>query len=152
MPETIPEHDRRARLKVLALADPAALRERWTALGEAPAHTVVKGPETGLVMVRGRIGGGGGPFNVGEATVTRCIVRLATGEVGFGHVLGRDGERARLVALLDALGEHPATAARVQGEVVAPLADVQAAAAAARAAEVAATRVEFFTMSRGEGE
>jgi alpha-D-ribose 1-methylphosphonate 5-triphosphate synthase subunit PhnG len=144
--------DRRERLRALALADPAALRAAWDALGEAPVHTVLKGPETGLVMVRGRIGGGGAPFNVGEATVTRCVVRLGTGEVGFGHVLGRDGERARIVALLDAMGEHPATADRVAREVVAPLAAASSAAAEARAAEVAATRVDFFTMARGDPE
>ena len=62
----------------------------------------------GLVMVRGRIGGGGAPFNAGEATVARCTVKLASGEVGFGHVMGRDEMRAKAIALLDALAQTAA--------------------------------------------
>lgn len=143
---------RRDALATLALADPSDLARHWRAFEPKPAHTVVRGPETGLVMVRGRVGGGGAPFNVGEATMTRCVVRLEGGEVGFGHVLGRDGERARLVALFDALGQHPSLGARVADEVVAPLAAAREAARRRDAEEVAATRVEFFTMARGEDD
>ena len=39
-----------------------------------PDYVALRAPETGLVMVRGRIGGTGAPFNVGEMTVTRCSV------------------------------------------------------------------------------
>ena len=73
------------------------------ALPDAPAFETVRAPEPGLVMARGRIGGGGAPFNLGEVTVTRAVVRIESGEVGFGHVLGRDTARALLVAKLDAL-------------------------------------------------
>lgn len=141
---------RKAALRTLAHADRAALRRHWETIVPEPAHSVLRGPEAGLVMVRGRIGGGGGPFNVGEATMTRCVVRLDSGEVGFGHILGRDGERARLVALFDALGTSPAYQQRVREAVIVPLAAAQEAAAAQRAAEVAATKVNFFTMARGE--
>ena len=68
-----------------------------------PAYENLREPENGLVMLRGRIGGDGAPFNLGEATVSRAAVRLATGEVGFGYTLGRDGEKARMIALCDAL-------------------------------------------------
>ena len=68
-----------------------------------PAHEDLREPENGLVMVRGRIGGDGAPFNLGEATVSRAAVRLSTGEVGFGYTLGRDGEKARMIALCDAM-------------------------------------------------
>ena len=68
-----------------------------------PAHEDLREPENGLVMVRGRIGGDGAPFNLGEATVSRAAVRLATGEVGFGYTLGRDRQKARMIALCDAL-------------------------------------------------
>ncbi len=60
-----------------------------------PAHEDLREPENGLVMVRGRIGGDGAPFNLGEATVSRAAVRLATGEVGFGYALGRDRRKAQ---------------------------------------------------------
>ena len=68
-----------------------------------PAHEDLREAENGLVMVRGRIGGDGAAFNLGETTVTRAAVRLATGEVGFGYTLGRDREKARMIALCDAL-------------------------------------------------
>ena len=68
-----------------------------------PAHEDLREPENGLVMVRGRVGGDGAPFNLGEATVSRAAVRLSTGEVGFGYTLGRDREKARLIALCDAM-------------------------------------------------
>ena len=54
-------------------------------------------------MLRGRISGDGAAFNVGEVTVTRAAVRLASSETGLGYVLGRDHDKARLIALCDAL-------------------------------------------------
>ncbi|MBJ3775411.1 phosphonate C-P lyase system protein PhnG [Acuticoccus mangrovi] len=144
-----PDPARREALATLARADADRLKACWEAFEPKPVHRVVKGPETGLVMVRGRTGGGGAPFNVGEATATRCVVRLATGEVGFGHVLGRDGERARFVALFDALGQSEHRD-RVTREVLVPLAAERAAAAHRKARETAATRVDFFTMARGD--
>ena len=89
-------------MAVLVHADTVELARRVAAL-PAPPHRSVRAPENGLVMVRGRIGGDGAPFNLGEATVSRAAVRLESGEVGFGYVLGRDGEKARLIALCDAL-------------------------------------------------
>lgn len=143
------QSSRQARLRVLALAAPQEVAAALAGLAPDVDHTVVRGPETGLVMVRGRVGGGGAPFNAGEATVSRCVVRLASGEVGFGQVLGRSAEQARQVALLDALGEAPASAEQV-AEAVDALDAARTAREAARAAEVAATRVDFFTMTRGE--
>jgi alpha-D-ribose 1-methylphosphonate 5-triphosphate synthase subunit PhnG len=109
----------------------------------------VRGPETGLVMVRGRIGGGGDPFNLGEATVSRATVRLATGEIGHGQLLGTDKERARYAAIFDALYQnetyHPAVEA-LHEQIAARI----AAKDRRKAEETAATRVDFFTMVRGE--
>ncbi|RAI03985.1 phosphonate C-P lyase system protein PhnG [Acuticoccus sediminis] len=140
---------RQSILRSLALAEPAELAAVLQRVAPEAPHTVVRGPETGLVMVRGRIGGGGAPFNAGEATVSRCVVRLASGEVGFGHVMGRDGTRARQVALLDALAQTPAHATAVAKAAVTLERD-RLAREAGRAREVAATRVDFFTMVRGE--
>src|SRR5690554_1401407 len=96
------EH-RRAAMAVVAAVPAAQLRRCWNEAAIAAEAETLRGPETGLVAVRGRIGGGGAPFNVGEATVTRATVRLATGEVGHAYLLGRDGERTRLAATVDAL-------------------------------------------------
>ncbi len=115
-----------------------------------PAYEDLREPENGLVMVRGRIGGDGAPFNLGEATVTRAAVRLATGEMGFGYVLGRDRQKARLVALCDALWQSNEFADAVEAKVLAPLRAARIAERNRKAQETAATRVDFFTLVRGE--
>jgi alpha-D-ribose 1-methylphosphonate 5-triphosphate synthase subunit PhnG len=138
--------DRRGWMGLLAKAAPDALAALWD---EAMPHEVLRGPEVGSVMVQGRIGGTGAPFNLGEMTVTRCTLRLASGEVGMAHVQGRDKAHARRAALLDALLQGP-RGAELQAAVLAPLSAAMTGAKRARAAKAAATRVEFFTLVRGE--
>jgi alpha-D-ribose 1-methylphosphonate 5-triphosphate synthase subunit PhnG len=141
---------RRAAMAVLAEASDAEIARGLKAIGALPAHDELRAPESGLVMVRGRIGGDGAPFNVGEATVSRAVVRLATGEIGFGYVLGRDRAKARLIALCDALVQTSEHGAAVENSVVAPIRVRIEAAREADARRVAATKVEFFTLVRGE--
>ena len=117
---------------------------------EIPEHQMIRQPENGLVMIRGRIGGDGAPFNLGEASVSRAAVQLASGETGFGYVLGRDGEKARLIALCDALIQNDSFRHQIEQQVVVPLRQEQVAARARQAAETAATRVDFYTLVRGE--
>jgi alpha-D-ribose 1-methylphosphonate 5-triphosphate synthase subunit PhnG len=116
-----------------------------------PIHEDLREPENGLVMVRGRIGGDGAAFNLGEATVSRAAVRLSTGEVGFGYTLGRDGAKARMIALCDALVQSEEFAGLVETRVIAPLRAAISAKRNRKAEEAAATRVEFYTLVRGEG-
>ena len=136
-------------ISLMAKAPAEALARRWAALGIAPDFTWLRAPEIGGVMVRGRMGGTGAPFNLGEMTVTRCALRLEGGAVGHAYVQGRDKAKAERAALLDALMQTDA-AAEVREKVLEPLAAEMDAAAAARAARAAATKVEFFTMVRGE--
>ena len=105
-------------------------------------------------MVRewGRIGGGGSPFNVGEATVTRASVRLEDGTVGHAWMLGRDHAKATLAAVIDAVAMSPEKAEAVNDAVISPLARLAAEADAALAEETAATKVDFFTMVRGDDQ
>ncbi len=114
---------------------------------ELPGFTVLRGPQSGLVMLRGRAGGGGGPFNLGEMTVTRCTVRVPGGEVGHAYVAGRDPARAELAARLDAALQDPARHDAIEAAVVTPLERAQAARRMADAERAAATRVQFFTMA-----
>ncbi|AIV52767.1 phosphonate C-P lyase system protein PhnG [Burkholderia pseudomallei] len=142
----------------------------------APAFDWLRAPEIGLAMVRGRIGGTGDPFNLGEASVTRAALRLrgdrtngTTGTngadgmnganganrphgatVGIAYVLGRDKRRAELVALADALLQTPERHERLRAALIEPFRARLAQARAARSGEIATTRVEFFTMVRGE--
>jgi len=141
---------RKAAMTVLAHSDLAAIAGRLEVLA-LPDHEILREPESGLVMVRGRIGGDGAPFNLGEATVSRAAVRLSTGEVGFGYTLGRDGQKARMIALCDALIQSNEFAEAVEAEVIAPLRTLMISEQNRRAAETAATRVDFYTLVRGEG-
>lgn len=135
-------------LDTLAAAPARALAELWDRYEPKPDHTRVRGPETGLVMVRGRAGGGGAPFNLGEASVTRASVRIVTGEVGHGYNLGRDTAKAEAIAIIDALWQREPD--RVQREIIEPLQALAAETDDKRRAEAAATRVDFFTMVRGD--
>jgi alpha-D-ribose 1-methylphosphonate 5-triphosphate synthase subunit PhnG len=149
-PQTSPEQSlRRDAMSVLAHAPVERIAACLEAL-DIPAHEAARQPENGLVMVRGRIGGDGAPFNLGEASVSRSAVRLASGEVGFGYVLGRDGEKAKLIALCDALIQTGRFRNDIEKAVIAPLRQELAAARAKQAAETAATRVDFYTLVRGE--
>jgi alpha-D-ribose 1-methylphosphonate 5-triphosphate synthase subunit PhnG len=127
-----PDHPypaRRRWMSVLARAEAARIAEL---LGPPPAYTILRGPQGGLVMVRGRAGGGGAPFNLGEITVTRCTVRMETGHIGHAYVTGRDERRAELAAVVDALMQDDDRTYEPRN--------------AERSAKAAATRVEFFAM------
>lgn len=136
-------------MSLLATADETRLTELWQGFGADPACDWLRAPETGGVMVRGRMGGNGAPFNLGEMTVTRCTVSLEDGTVGHGYVQGRSKAKAGIAARIDALMQTGA-AAEVRAGVLAPLAAEQQARKDTRAAKAAATKVEFFTMVRGE--
>ena len=116
---------------------------------DLPPHDLLRVPEVGAVMVRGRVGGTGQPFNLGEMTVTRCVVRLAEGAVGHAHVQGRDKTHATRAAVINALLQTEASVALREGVLAALTAEEQAARAL-RAAKAAASKVEFFTLVRGE--
>ena len=152
---------RRAWMAVLARAPRPDLEAALAAALEgaaAPAFDWLRPPQTGLAMVRGRIGGTGNAFNLGEATVTRATLRLrgqdgagsGSGTVGVACHLGRDKRRAELAALADALLQQPERHARLHAQLIAPLAARQAAQRAARRDDAASTKVEFFTMVRGD--
>jgi alpha-D-ribose 1-methylphosphonate 5-triphosphate synthase subunit PhnG len=141
---------RQAAMAVLAHSDAADIADRLGAIA-APPYEDLREPENGLVMLRGRVGGDGAPFNLGEATVSRAAVRLASGEVGFGYTLGRDRQKARMIALCDALVQSDQFSGAVEAEVLAPLRAVLIAERRRKARETAATRVDFYTLVRGEG-
>ena len=140
---------RRAAMAVLAHSGAAEIASRLEAMA-VPVYENLREPENGLVMVRGRIGGDGAPFNLGEATVSRAAVRLSTGELGFGYTLGRDRQKARMIALCDALVQSDEFADAVESQVIAPLRTRMISERNRTAAETAATRVDFYTLVRGE--
>lgn len=145
-----PDHmaDRKTWMGLLAKASAARLAEL---MPDIPATEFLRPPEVGSVMVRGRIGGTGQPFNLGEITVTRCSVRLAQGAVGHAWVQGRDKAHATRAATVDALMQT-AEAEAIRSRILRPLTEENTKRATTRAAKAAATKVEFFTMLRGEDQ
>ena len=141
--------DRAGWMAVLARATRDELQSLTRAL-ELPQVDLVKPPECGSLMIEARAGGGGRRFNAGEATVTRCVVR--DGErLGFSYALGRDKEKARLAAILDAMLQSGSAHHLVMEAVVAPLAKAQQERRSQASLQAAATKVDFFTMVRGGG-
>ncbi len=136
-------------MSLLAKCDPAELDGAWSALDLSLDHQVLRAPEVGSVMVRGRAGAVGAAFNLGEITVTRCSVRLSSGQDGHAYVQGRDKTKALRAALLDA-GMQTAAATKIREKVLTPLSTAATRRQTTRAAKAAATKVDFFTMARGE--
>jgi len=136
-------------MAILARATRDELEAAYAGLPQRPAYELLRRPEIGLAMVRGRAGGTGNPFNLGEMTVTRCAVRLADGTTGHCYAAGRDPRKVELAAVFDALLQG-ADAAGLEAGVIAPLAARQAADRERASRKAAATKVEFFTMVRGE--
>jgi len=148
MSQSPPIGARRRALALLARAQARELSGPLARFWRDERARDLKPAETGLLMLRGRAGGDGAVFNLGEATVSRAVVELSTGERGYGHALGRDLEQARRIAVLDALWQREREA--VEDHVLAPISARLDAERAQTAAETAATRVEFFTLVRGE--
>ena len=146
--------DRQAWMSVLAKADSKTLAEKVAVLADLPKFSVIRPAECGSVMVRGRAGGTGSPFNLGEMSVTRCVVQLTEGGegpvIGHAYVTGRDKNHAESAALLDALMQTERWRPVIQEDVIGPLAQASAAVKQTRQEKVAATKVNFFTMVRGE--
>jgi alpha-D-ribose 1-methylphosphonate 5-triphosphate synthase subunit PhnG len=139
-------------MAVLACAAPEDLSLLWksTIGADAPEVEYLRPAETGMVMTRGRAGGTADRFNLGEMTVTRCSVRLDDGIVGHAYVSGRNKRHAELAAILDALLQREEAGDHVRRAIIEPLAARQAARRAELQTKAAATRVEFFTLVRGE--
>ena len=140
---------RKTWMSLLARAPEGRAAALLDAAQARPAFTWLRSPEIGTTMVRGRAGGTGAPFNLGEMTVTRCALTLSTGEVGHAYVQGRRKGCAEVAALIDAMMQTDASPA-LRTAVLDPLEAEMTAAKATRAGKAAATKVDFFTMVRGE--
>lgn len=140
--------DRQHWMSVLARADLPALEAYWENLADAPGYRCLRAPEIGLALVRGRAGGTGDAFNLGEVTLSRCVVELASGEQGFGYVRGRSRRHAELAAVLDGLLQQDA--ARHGPALIEPLHKQWQQRREQVSRKAAATKVNFMTMVRGD--
>jgi alpha-D-ribose 1-methylphosphonate 5-triphosphate synthase subunit PhnG len=137
-------------MSLLARAEPQHLEDVWQSVEPKPSHRFLRAPEVGLVMLRGRMGGTGAAFNVGEATVTRCAVALDDGCIGHAYVLGRDPRHAELAALFDALLQRRPPDSNLITRLIGPIEQQLNTQRIRQACRREATRVEFFTMVRGD--
>jgi len=156
MPDGLIAPSHNARQGWLALLARATLAELETALSDLvsrPAYTLLRAPEIGLAMVRGRAGGTGNAFNLGEMTMTRCAVRLdnAPHPVGLSYIVGRNTRQAELAALFDAIMQLPNQSNQISDGLLGDIGRRIDAERRARRAETAATRVDFFTLAREQG-
>jgi alpha-D-ribose 1-methylphosphonate 5-triphosphate synthase subunit PhnG len=150
--ETMADADQSARkgwMSLLAKAPAAELKRLWADAGQEAEFQWLRAPEVGGAMVRGRAGGTGAAFNLGEMTVTRCSLRLESGAVGHAMVQGRDRDKAEVAAVIDALMQGEASEV-LRATVLVPLEAGMVETAGKRAAKAAQTKVDFFTMVRGE--
>lgn len=141
---------RRAWMRVLALASPQALNDACAKLGALPPYQWLRAPQTGMTMVRARAGGTGEQFNLGEMTMTRCALTLDGGAVGMAYVQGRDARHAEQAAMMDGLLQSPAWHRWIIDTVIDPLDHARQTALAHRSRVAAQTKVDFFTLVRGE--
>jgi len=137
-------------LSVLAHSDAGALEGHWQPLQLKPVYERIRPAETGLTRIQARMGGSGKRFVMGDATVTRAVVKLHDGTLGFSYVLGRDKAHAERCALIDALLQQPETHALLQDALITPLAALREEQRQLRAREIARSKVDFFTLVRGD--
>ena len=137
-------------MSILAKSSSRELEDAWQEMLEKPKYKHLQKPETGGIMVRGRAGGSGIRFNLGEVTATRCTIQIVKGHVGSAYVMGRDHRHAELAAIFDALLQDPLHHPEISSKVVSRL----KVSCDKRKEEIskksAATKVDFFTMVRGE--
>lgn len=145
----MPHSDRARWMSLLARSPSDLLSDTAARYGTLPAFHWMRRPEIGLAMVRARAGGSGMQFNVGEMSVTRCALRLQSGELGVAYVAGRNAQHAELAALFDALMQSDARET-VRRMVLQPIESALDAERARLHAQAQATRVDFMTMTRGE--
>ncbi|HVW57712.1 MAG TPA: phosphonate C-P lyase system protein PhnG [Rhizobiaceae bacterium] len=147
----IPVSEEQAWMRALASAGPDLLESGWEKLAVKPDYRLLRPVETGMTLLRGRIGGSGRPFNFGEATLTRAAVELAAGERGYAYLLGRRPREAELAAVFHALLKTPERRAEVEALIVRPALAAREAKEAAERAAVLPTKIDFSTMVRGDG-
>ncbi|MBW1252718.1 phosphonate C-P lyase system protein PhnG [Pantoea allii] len=139
-------------LSVLAHSSAAELDAHWQPLNLKPEFTLIRPAEIGLTRLQARMGATGKRFVVGDATVTRAVVRLNDGTLGYSYLLGRDKAHAERCALMDALLQQTETGELLQEKIITPLAASREEQRQLRAREIASSKVDFFTLVRGDNE
>lgn len=139
-------------MSVLAKASSSEILAAWNDLEGKPQYRFLRAPETGLVMVQARAGGSGQRFNFGEMTMTKCIIELDDGTKGHAYIAGSDPAHAEIAAVLDGLLQTGTARHGMMDNIIGRLARAQSVRKRQQEIKAAATRVDFFTLVRGEDE
>ena len=148
---------RQQRMAALALADEVTLEVEAAKVSGSFSRTFIRRPEVGLVMLEGRTGNSGQRFNIGEMLVTRCALRLephsgSSATEGYAFIRGNRPRHAELAAFFDALSQQESWKEELEKALFAPLARKREEKLRQSALETAATKVDFFTLVRGEDQ
>ena len=144
--------DRKRWMGILARASFEDMERFWSPYKDHTTYEILRQPEYGLTMVRGRAGGTGQQFNLGEMSITRCSIKLEGGLVGHAYIAGRNRKHAEFAAVFDALLQSPAHHDAIQSEILSPLANTHLEKLELRSKKASSTKVDFYTMVRGEDE
>ncbi|MBL1241203.1 MAG: phosphonate C-P lyase system protein PhnG [OCS116 cluster bacterium] len=137
-------------MAVLAKANWTDLALLWDDFGDKPNYKTLRKPETGLIMLRARTGATGAKFNMGEATVTRASVISDHNHQGHAYILGRNTLHAEVAAEVDAALQDDACQQQILTRIIAPLKAAALDKKQKIQQKTAATKVDFFTLVRGE--
>ena len=143
--------DRQAWMKELALANFAELEILWQQFTNKPEFKYLRATDSGLLQVQGKLGNTGDRFNMGDITITRSSISLANGINGFAFVQGRNKQHADLAAIIDAIMQSD-LATNAQTALIAPLQAARLERLKTATAATLQTKVDFFTLVRGEDE
>lgn len=137
-------------LSTLAKSSLKDIQSYWPHSPNDYQFNTIRPPQTGMVMAVARTETTGEPFNLGEVSVTRCALRLESGETGFGYSMGSDTEQVLHIALIDALAQVDDNFDTLSAEVINPLKQKIADRQKRQKALTDTTKVDFLTITRGE--
>jgi len=137
-------------IALLAKADPFLLKKAEKQLGKGIEYAYITKPETGMIMVRARADNKKSGFCLGEISVTKCILKIEKKIMGYAMVMGSDHDHAKNAALFDGLLQIPEYSSKLMQTLIPELKKISRNEKKKQAKQNQDTKVEFFTMKRGE--
>ena len=142
---------RKSWMSLLATSSKNDLLNLWEQKKINIRYEWLRTPEIGSIMAQGRMGVTGDKFNIGEVTITRCSLKLNCGTIGHSYVQGRSKKKAEISALCDALMQTEMSN-EINKSIIIPLEKIKKNNKDKILSKAEATKVDFFTLVRGEGD
>ena len=142
---------RKSLMSLLATSNQSDLLNLWEQKKIKVNYVWLRTPEIGSIMAQGRMGVTGDKFNIGEVTITRCSLKLNCGTIGHSYVQGRSKKKAEISALCDALMQTKMSK-EINKNIIIPLEKIKKDNKDKILSKAEATKVDFFTLVRGESD